>query len=683
MCMIELKKNPLYIEAFRLMADGKSVMPVGKDKKPLLKAWKQYQTTPATEEEITRWWSKMPSANIGIITGKVSGIIVVDVDTYAGAKDIFPETFTVKTGNGGLQKYYQYVPGFTISASGYPNMPHVDLRSDGGFVVAALSVTDYLKDGKKAGGKYEVIKNIPLAQFPIALFPQKKVAKKMSELLGVATGGRNDSMASFAGKLLRTSAEKEWEEEVWPAVERANKTYTPPLPQDELRATYDSIVKKEKERLAGLVVSTIQVEGGPEVKIPLRKASNGMAYKDMANALAVLKHHPFYKDTIKYNQFKQEIEYRGEALQDEHLVKMQYFMQSNIGLSSMSQDTVKDAVQFYAAENSYDEVQDWVKTLVWDKTPRLATWIAKATGVDDDDYHAGIGSQWFMGLMSRIMHPGSVFDYVLVMVGPQGIGKTSLFRIIGGPWYKNYTGAMDNKDFYLALRGALIIDLDEGASLSRSDSIKIKSIITNTHDEYRAPYGRLMKKYPRRFVFSMSTNDTEPFRDVTGNRRYWTVDTDKKVDFVWLEENRDQLFAEAYHNWVNKIKVVEAPAQKLLDKQEEHLPEDAWTDMVRNEVQKSILYCTGSEDYFTTAIDVYTGMFGADKLDRFTGKELGRVTSVFKQLGLHKIRSMVDGERKVRWYLTPKKSKELKDRNAPKQPDANAEFEALGEPMKF
>ena len=160
-------------KAIEYAAHGMSVMPVKKDKRPLLSNWKILQEKPADMEQIEQWWTANPQANVAIITGKISNLIVVDVDTYAGATDIFPDTYTVKTGNGGLQKYYQYTPGFTISANGYPTMPHVDIRSDGGYVVAAPSVTDYLKDNKKAGGPYTVLNNVPYATSLHISFPPK------------------------------------------------------------------------------------------------------------------------------------------------------------------------------------------------------------------------------------------------------------------------------------------------------------------------------------------------------------------------------------------------------------------------------------------------------------------------------------------------------------------------------
>lgn len=659
----------VYEQAFAYHVKGYNIIPVAPDKKPAISSWKKWQTEEQSDELITDWFSENVHANVGIITGNLSNLTVVDIDTKNGQKQAdhmlakFPETYTVQTPSGGYHLYYAYQKGLTVSANAYPQYPNVDIRSEGGYVVAPPSVTDK--------GEYTVIKNIDIAVFPIALFPDKKLKRTLTEQTTANKGQRNDTLASFAGKLLQASPEDQWESEVWPAVERANKTYTPPLPAKEVRQIFDSILKKEKQRRADLIISPFQLADGQEVPataIKLRKNSANMPYKDMANVMIVLSAHPFYQNTIRYNTFRHEIEYNNKPLEDADLSKIQHFMQASAGLPSIGKEAVFSAIVNYAQQNSYDEAQDWLKVLVWDGTERLATWLIEATGVADNAYHRGVGSQWFFGMIRRIMDPGCIFDYMLVLTGAQGLGKTSMFRIIGGPWYKSYTGGIDSKDFYLALRGGIIIDLDEGATLYKSEAIKIKSIITETHDEFRAPYERIMKKYPRRFVFSMSTNDDEPFRDITGNRRYWPIDLPKQmVNFKWLEDNREQLFAEAYHCYTNGIPMAEVPQEEALRIQELHLPQDSWTELVVREVAKSADYCEGKPEYSITAKEVFENIFPNDSLLRFDRRQEMKITAIFKKhLGLEKAQKMIDNQRSVRWYLTDTKRSELQSFNMPR-----------------
>ncbi len=237
--------NPLLTEAFRLMTIGYSVIPLGDDKRPRISSWKPFQEKAADEEQIMKWWEMWPHANIGIVTGRVSGITVIDVDAYkpgAITTETFPATYAVATGNGGTHLYYQYAPGLTISAGAYPQYPHLDIRNDGGFIVAPPSVTNY--DGK--GGVYTVKNNVPLAPFPSEMFPAAKIKKTLADTVGAGTGSRNDSLASIIGQLLLAQPEKKWYSDVLPAVEKINATYNPPLPQEELLATFTSIMNRER-----------------------------------------------------------------------------------------------------------------------------------------------------------------------------------------------------------------------------------------------------------------------------------------------------------------------------------------------------------------------------------------------------------------------------------------------------
>lgn len=661
---MDKKKQTIEEQAFAYHVRGYNVLPVGQDKRPAIKQWKQWQTEQQTDEQVMEWFNEHTKYNVGIITGKISGLTVIDIDAKEDQANadrmlaLFPETYTVQTPSGGYHLYYQYAEGFTVSANAYPQYPNVDIRGEAGYVVAPPSTTDK--------GEYKIIKDIPIAPFPTQLFPKKKPRKTLTEQTTAQKGSRNDNLASFIGTLLQSHKEEDWQTECLPATQRANKTYTPPLPDDEVLTTFNSIVKKERARREDLIISPIQLENGeeiPAVKLQLRKNGSGVAHKDMGNAMIVLSTHPFYKDTIKYNTFKQDLEYNGKPIEESDLVKIQHFMQTSAGLPSIGKEAVYSAVLHYAYHNKYDEAQDWLKSLTWDGEERLATWLSTATGVTDDEYHRGIGTQWFMGIINRIMRPGCIFDYMLVLVGAQGLGKTSLFRIIGGEWYKSFTGSVDNKDFYLALRGAIIIDLDEGSTLYKSEAIKIKSIITSTHDEFRAPYERTMKKYPRRFVFSMSTNDDEPFRDVTGNRRYWVLDLpERMVDFKWLEENRDQLFAEAYHYFKEKTEIAEVPMEEAMRRQEMHLPSDPWVDLIVNEVRTSLDYCEGSKFYSTTVQEVFSKIFPEESVARLNRGHEMRIASVLKkELGLCKKQVTEDGERRNRWFITDKKQEELRN----------------------
>ncbi len=656
-------------QAFAYHVQGYSIIPCKQDKKPALASWKKYQTECATDDEVIAWWQTNPQSNIGIITGKLSNLTVIDVDNKGidGQKRAdemlkkFPATRTIQTPSGGYHLYYKYQEGFTVSANAYPSYPNVDIRGETGFVIAPPSQN-------VSGKQYIVIDNREPIAFPSHLFPVKKTLRKLSSIVAVSSGSRNDSITSAIGRLLRAERnESEWYTEVWGAIVHMNKTYSPPLSEQELKTTFDSIVKKEKEQRARLL-SPLQLKttDGDDAEIPLRKTQSNIPHRDMANAYLVLKHHPYYRDAIKYNTFTSDIEYNGKPIEDADINKIQYFMQTDIGLSGIGSDTVFSAIVHYANQNKYDEAQDWLTALQWDGTPRLSTWLSTATGVPNDAYHRGIGAQWMTGIVSRIMKPGCIWDYMLVLIGKQGVGKTSLFRIIGGPWYKSFTGSMDNKDFYLTLRGAIVIDLDEGATLYRSEAIKIKSIITQTHDEFRAPYDRVMKKYPRRFVFSMSTNDDEPFRDVTGNRRYWVLDLpDTMIKFKWLEDNRDQLFAEAYYNFKNKIKVDEVPMDEAEEMQQNHLPEDSWSELVVNEVKKSVDYCEGDENYSITVQEIFEKIFPNEGLIRLDRRHEMRIGSILrKDLGMIKSRRMIDGTQKNRWFISSRKISELKAKKA-------------------
>jgi predicted P-loop ATPase len=147
--------------------------------------------------------------------------------------------------------------------------------------------------------------------------------------------------------------------------------------------------------------------------------------------------------------------------------------------------------------------------------------------------------------MARAFEPGVQADHCLVLEGDQGLGKSTLFRLLGGDWYDGTPPRFDTKDAMLSFRGVWIRELSELAGTSRTEFATIKAILTERVDRFRPPYGRHMVEIPRRCVFCASVNPGEDYvRDATGGRRFWPI----KVTDIKLHQfakDRDALLAEA------------------------------------------------------------------------------------------------------------------------------------------
>jgi replicative DNA helicase len=241
---------------------GMSVMPLWPNtKNPILSEWKEFQTKRATEEQINTWWDRNPDANIAIITGSISGITVVDFDVKKekiNGIDIvikendkaifksdrykqFPQTKIVRTWSGGLQYYYKYTNQIAQGANVYKDDSGVDIRNDGGYVVAPGSVVN--------GEKYVLAINDEFQDFPIHLFPkiEKKSNFDLSSVIeGVTHGSRNETAAQVIGKFIQ-----KFPEDIQTAFELAclwNNKNNPPLSDRELRTVFSSILKRDKSK---------------------------------------------------------------------------------------------------------------------------------------------------------------------------------------------------------------------------------------------------------------------------------------------------------------------------------------------------------------------------------------------------------------------------------------------------
>lgn len=216
---------------------------------PLIK-WEEYQKRLPTEEEIQKWFIENPDANIGIVTGKISGLVVIDVEKGGNTKG-YPPTVICKSGGDGWHFYYKYP-----SAGEYKSKTRIkeltDIKADGGYIVAPSSIHPSGKEYEWAAAPLDVdLIEIPKGLFENDVQDDTRSAKSIKEIEdGVAKGRRNEAATVYAGRLLVNFKKAQWESGAWPKLIEWNKKNNPPLEEKELRSVFESIAKKEEMKKA-------------------------------------------------------------------------------------------------------------------------------------------------------------------------------------------------------------------------------------------------------------------------------------------------------------------------------------------------------------------------------------------------------------------------------------------------
>ena len=256
----ERYSGPAHAAALAYAARGFSPIPIEpRGKRPLV-PWLDYQQRIATAEEIDAWYRRWPAANVGIVTGHVSGIVVIDVDPrHGGAASLerlqgeygpIPHTVEALTGGGGRHLYFALSEATLRNRVGI--LPGIDLRADGGCVVAPPS--RHSSGRPYAWAEGSTPDDVAPAPLPIWAVPAAQANGGHSiahwrELVreGVAEGSRNDTLASLTGHLLWHGVDPEVALELLLAWNRLR--CRPPLTDEEVAQVVHSITRlHQRER---------------------------------------------------------------------------------------------------------------------------------------------------------------------------------------------------------------------------------------------------------------------------------------------------------------------------------------------------------------------------------------------------------------------------------------------------
>lgn len=209
---------------------------------------------------------------------------------------------------------------------------------------------------------------------------------------------------------------------------------------------------------------------------------------------------------------------------------------------------ITDAVNLAMNDNKRHPVREYLDSLSWDGEKRIDRLFVRLLGAADNDYTHAVTRKSLIGAVARIYRPGCKYDYMPVLVGPQGCGKSMTLSKLGGPWFSDSLYTVQGKDAYEQLQGAWIIEMAEMAAIKKSEIEQIKQFISKQVDTFRAAYAARTTSNPRQCVFFGTTNDDVFLKDVTGGRRFWPIDvvgSDLDLDVELRPEIVDQIWAEA------------------------------------------------------------------------------------------------------------------------------------------
>lgn len=215
-------------------------------------------------------------------------------------------------------------------------------------------------------------------------------------------------------------------------------------------------------------------------------------------------------------------------------------------------EKIADALTAVLTRHSYHPIRDYLNGLTWDGVPRLDRIIIDYMGAEDSELNRAMSRKHFVAAVARVFNPGCKYDYCLIMSGAEGIGKSTLLRVMGGRWFNDSITTLEGKEGMEQLRRAWVVELGELSSIKRSDVEQVKAHLSKQVDIYRAAYARRVLEHPRQCVFCGTTNEALFLKGDTGNRRFWVIPVVAELRKYrdWSEairRDRDQLWAEAVH----------------------------------------------------------------------------------------------------------------------------------------
>lgn len=395
-------------------------------------------------------------------------------------------------------------------------------------------------------------------------------------------------------------------------------------------------------------------------KSQLIRNSEGVAKDVWHNVAYILQLHPSLAGMVAYDSFSNKVVKlltppwiggkQGEWT-DQDDRELSFWIAAKCYLTIRGIETIGQAVMHVAKRNQFNPVENYLKSLEWDGSDRNSLWLHECVGAAETEYATLVGKLFLRGMVKRAMQPGCKFDNAIILIGPQGVGKSTVWKILGGEWFSDTPFKPGDKDSYMMVQGSWLYELSELEQFNRAESTAIKAFTASSTDRFRLPYGKRVEAVPRVCVFGGTTNNLEIFKDQTGNRRYWPVEipVGSRPDLDRLAEWRDQMFAQALHEIREGERTYATPDEslRLIESVcQNYEVSDAWAEAIEAYLSGNTLAEITTQEIMKEVLRLDLSALGTPRAAET------RIGQAMNKLGWRKARR-VDGKRRYYAYLRP------------------------------
>lgn len=361
----------------------------------------------------------------------------------------------------------------------------------------------------------------------------------------------------------------------------------------------------------------------------LDRNSQGMPHPNLNNAVTILERDPMLKGRVWFDVFLNRMLTTGtdgpREWTDADVINLAIDIQRRHRITRMGVDTAKSAVLGVAKKNVRNCVKDWLDTLKWDGVARIDHFFEDNFGAEGTNYVRAASKNFWLSMTARVYDPGCKVDNMIIIEGPQGVGKSLALRTIAGEWFaEQHESATNPKAFLEIIQGVLLTEISEMDAFSRAEVSRVKQIISSQIDRYRDSYGYYATAHKRQGIFVGTTNTDDWNRDDTGARRFWPIRARGTVDIANIKENRLQYFAEAVQRTRGHEPWWIMPREETEKEQADRFVSDIWQDDVE-------VYLAGRPETVTVG-DIFEECLKIT-IGHRTKRDEMRVASVLRHVG--------------------------------------------------